>query len=110
VKNLSDPIGVLNEGEIFFRSSQQLLHPETCTLFNVVTGDVLVCHFMLISQIFFTYITIHFSLGGLCWLISWLVRIANAFHRYPMRLPSDIQRVNIIKKAYVSACAEYLVL
>jgi hypothetical protein len=41
----SDPLGILKEGEIFYRSSQEILHPETHTFFNVMTGDVLVCYF-----------------------------------------------------------------
>ncbi|GLB43650.1 putative RNA-dependent RNA polymerase [Lyophyllum shimeji] len=56
-----DPLGILEQGEIYYRSSQSLTDPETQTLFNVVTGDVL--------------------LG-----------------RYPVRLPSDIQKVKAVDR------------
>ncbi|KAF8079235.1 RNA dependent RNA polymerase-domain-containing protein [Lyophyllum atratum] len=56
-----DPLGILEEGEVYFRSSQSLTDPQTQTLFNVVTGDVL--------------------LG-----------------RYPVRLPSDVQKVKAVDR------------
>lgn len=56
---IPDPLGVLREGEIFYRSSREILHPEMHTLFNVIVGNVL--------------------LG-----------------RYPLRLPSDIQKVQAV--------------
>jgi hypothetical protein len=45
LKFISDPLGILKEGEIFYRSSQEILNPDKQTLYNVVTGDVLVCPF-----------------------------------------------------------------
>ncbi|KAF8640931.1 hypothetical protein AX17_000578 [Amanita inopinata Kibby_2008] len=37
-----DPLGVLKEGQIYYRSSQSMKDPETETLFNVLKGEVLV--------------------------------------------------------------------
>ncbi|KAG5639652.1 hypothetical protein H0H81_008813 [Sphagnurus paluster] len=38
---IPDPVGILEAGQVYYRSSQPLTDPETQTLFNVVTGDVL---------------------------------------------------------------------
>jgi len=38
-----DPLGVLEQGQIYYRSSNSMINPETQTLFNVVKGEVLVC-------------------------------------------------------------------
>lgn len=44
-----DPLGILKEGEIFYRSSRPQKDPRTEMLFHVLTGDVVVsfCHFYL---------------------------------------------------------------
>ncbi|THU93549.1 hypothetical protein K435DRAFT_967237 [Dendrothele bispora CBS 962.96] len=39
---IPDPLGVLKEGEIYYRSSNPMKDPETQTLFNVAKGPVLV--------------------------------------------------------------------
>ncbi|THU92070.1 hypothetical protein K435DRAFT_672820 [Dendrothele bispora CBS 962.96] len=39
---IPDPLGVLQEGEIYYRSSNPMTDPETQALFNVVKGPVLV--------------------------------------------------------------------
>ncbi|KAF9469499.1 RNA dependent RNA polymerase-domain-containing protein, partial [Collybia nuda] len=54
-----DPLGILEEGQVYYRSSQAMINPDTQTAFNVVTGDVLV-------------------------------------GRYPVRLPSDIQKMRAV--------------
>lgn len=42
LKKIIDPLGILEEGEVYYRASQPMTDPETQTLFNVLTGDVLV--------------------------------------------------------------------
>lgn len=37
-----DPLGILEEGQIYYRSSQAMINPDTQTAFNVITGNVLV--------------------------------------------------------------------
>ncbi|KAK7450551.1 hypothetical protein VKT23_012860 [Stygiomarasmius scandens] len=56
---IPDPLGVLKQGQIYYRSSNSMINPETQTLFNVVKGEVLI-------------------------------------GRYPIRLPSDIQKVTAV--------------
>ena len=38
----ADPLGVLEEGEIYYRSSQSLVNPRTQRDFHTLTGDVIV--------------------------------------------------------------------
>ncbi|KAG2022571.1 RNA-directed RNA polymerase, variant 2 [Coprinopsis cinerea AmutBmut pab1-1] len=56
---VTDPLGVLKEGEIYYRSSQPMKDPETDLPFEVITGPVVV-------------------------------------GRYPLRLPSDLQKVTAV--------------
>lgn len=38
----ADPLGILNENEIYYRSSTPMRDPNTQTLFHVITGEMLV--------------------------------------------------------------------
>ncbi|RDB19363.1 putative RNA-dependent RNA polymerase SHL2 [Hypsizygus marmoreus] len=70
---IPDPLGVLEPGEVYYRSSQSITDPVTQTTFNVLTGDVL--------------------LG-----------------RYPVRLPSDIQKVKAVNKPELARWSDVLIL
>ncbi|KAJ3851289.1 RNA dependent RNA polymerase-domain-containing protein [Lentinula lateritia] len=71
---IPDPLGILNENEIYYRSSTPMRDPNTQTLFHVITGEMLAS------------ISLLQSLG-----------IKLAF-RYPLRVISDTQKVIAVDK------------
>ncbi|KAJ7511698.1 RNA dependent RNA polymerase-domain-containing protein [Mycena galericulata] len=62
---IPDPLGVLRENEIYYRTSNPMKDPVTETLFQVLSGKV-------------------------------ILNLLNAFQRYPIRLPCDMQMVTAV--------------
>ncbi|KAJ7238761.1 RNA dependent RNA polymerase-domain-containing protein [Mycena haematopus] len=65
---IPDPLGVLKENEIFYRSSNPMKNPTTQTLFQTLKGPVLVS----------------------------FLSLFRIFTEYPMRLPCDVQMVTAV--------------
>jgi RNA-dependent RNA polymerase len=72
-----DPFGVLNEGEIFFRSSVPLTDPDTNHYFDILSGDVIV-RLTLASN------------------VSLSARSSYQVGRTPMCVPSDMRKASLL--------------
>ncbi|KAJ3821613.1 RNA dependent RNA polymerase-domain-containing protein [Lentinula raphanica] len=76
---IPDPLGVLEENEIYYRSSAPIRDPNTQTLFHVITGEVLI-----------------FRLEIYLCVFCYPLKPRN--DRYPLRVASDTQKVIAVDK------------
>lgn len=74
---LLDPFGVLEEGQIHFRSSEPIINHSTGDQIDTVLGEVLVS--------FYSYLLLYISDS-----------LKSKVSRNPTRLPSDVQKVRIL--------------
>ncbi|TFK18698.1 hypothetical protein FA15DRAFT_649270 [Coprinopsis marcescibilis] len=69
---IPDPLGILEEGQIYYRSSQPMKNPRTEMMFDVIMGKVVV-------------------------------------GRYPMHLPSDLQKVEAVDRRELSGWTDVVI-